>query len=160
MAIRVKTVVEYTVIAVILFFAGAWFFTQLFPYFEHVEMARTRIRQAERYLSTEICTKPDVRSELEGYNQCESSKILAAQNPYMIGLYDTAAKAQLCSDDACTFMGFNLTNILGRIAVIAVITLFLGVFCCFSRGIKMQSDREERFYQLPYVQDMSKYKKA
>jgi len=161
MAIGIKKVVEYAGISVIVFFLFVGFLTQLFPYFDNVEHARTRIRKADLYLATDICTNPAIRSELEDYNECERSKLVSGQNPWLIGLYDTASNAHLCANNECVFLGFNLTTILGRLIILGCAMIFLTWMCCSAYGVRAHSEWDERRHFLPdTMYDMSTKKRA
>src|SRR6056297_2232216 len=143
MTISIKTAISGIVVSVCCFLAFAYYFTQLFPIFDNIEIARHDIDRAKAYYQLEHCQNGDKLSAVEGWNKCKESKIMMNKSPYALGIYMTMSDAQLCSNGVCEFAGFNLTNVIARLLFLVAGIATLLLCCCSAKIVKVRSDIDE-----------------
>jgi len=102
------------------------------PYMRMVDNRYGSQRKAAVYLKSEVCTNAATRSQLEGYNHCESSERIVRQNVYIGAFYDLMETLSICNAERCVFMGFNISAILPRLVMMValIVAVMFGISVC------------------------------
>jgi len=119
------------------------------PYSEFYRDRQLEQRKARTYLTTTTCTDAIKRSQLEGYNQCESSERIVVQSVMVLAFFDLMDYMRICHKGICTIAGFNITSsawvifqlIIGFACILYIVSFFGLASSLWGRDVGM--------YQMP-----------
>jgi len=102
-------------------------------------------------LTTDACTDPAKRAQLEGYNNCEQARFDAEQSVSMLAFYDLMDDLKFCDKGVCIVLGFNVSDSLWTIARLALMVGVVLYVMSIVGFVTIRHGQHVGTYQLPMM---------